>query len=676
MNPTRMECRMATIVHTVGELSLWQWRIDGTTGTDRRQSRRIRNRQNDGINAIPPVRVVNEFVVSRQLQESRAGLIIGDYMRKVITLLCLIPILVGARERGPLLTYALKSAERVAKNADDPGKTNPTSRDLFTASLIYLEADGDITRVKTMLDVAARMQDRDQASKTYGNFRWNWNRPEIVDRNAVDFCMQGGSLIWLRHRDKLPADIREPLKKTLELGVEGCMRHRVGDAYTNIALMSAANLILLGEGFDDAKATAEGLKRLDAAVKYTLSNGTHEYSSPTYYGVNLDVLVVLEAQCRSDAARAQAKRLLDLFWTDIAASFYPAGKKLAGPNSRTYDYLRGLGILDNHLWYNGWIDGPPIGSIGVIWPMLGRYEPAESIRKISDRLPRLVRQSWGIEKHHARTLYVLPDVALGSSAACYNGSMDMPLTVDLPGPRTGVRGYYIPDGRGDPYGKLKITEKSGHEKALHLNTFFTAVQAKTDALALVVYREKDIPADCKSLQTHWVMPRDVDQVIVNGKVVDRSQRQWRVEVPLNTAVIFRKGSAGVAVSFPWSRDCAGNSATPQLMDDGNLFGAIRLTLDHRVEAGKPAAPPAAVIAVSIGSGLDDRRFAEWTKAMNSQRYDVAADAKSVRASVTTSNGVLTVGAKPPFNVPAELSPAPLRAVLEIDGADIGKGTLN
>ncbi|MGA2496978.1 MAG: hypothetical protein ABSH20_04520 [Tepidisphaeraceae bacterium] len=596
-------------------------------------------------------------------------------MRKVLAVLCLVPMLTGARERGPLLAYALKSAERVAQSADDPERSNASSRDLFAASLIYLEAGGDVSRVKAMLEVAAKMQDRDETSKTYGNFRWNWNRPEIVDRNAVDFCMEGGSLIWLRHRDKLPAGIREPLKKMLELGTEGCMRHRVGDSYTNIALMSAANLVLLGEGLDNPKATEEGLKRLDAAVKYTLANGTHEYDSPTYYGVDLDVLGVLEAQCKSDAACAQAKRLLDLFWTDIAASYFPGGKKLTGPNSRTYDYLRGLGNLDNHLWYNGWIDGPPVGSFGIIWPLLGRYEPGESIRKISDRVPRLVRQSWGSDKQHARTLYVLNDIALGSSAACYGGWMDMPLTVDFPGPRESVRGYYIPDGRGDPYGKLKIMEKSGHEKALHLNNFFTSAQSKTDALALAVYREKDYPDDYKSLQTHWVMPRDVDQIIVNGKAITHNQKQWQVVVPAGAPVIFRKGSAAVAVCFPWSRDCAGKPATLQLIDDGNSYGAVRLTLDHHVSADQPAAPPAAIIAVSVGSGLNDASFAAWARAIEAQKCDVSAGAAAIRATVTTTNGVVTISAKAPFKVPTDLIPAPPRAVLEIDGVDVGKSIL-
>ncbi len=597
-------------------------------------------------------------------------------MRRAIAVLCLVPMLMGARERGPLLAYALKSAERVARSADDPEKSNASSRDLFAASLIYLEAGGDVGRVKMMLEVAAKMQDRDETSKTYGNFRWNWNRPEIVDRNAVDFCMAGGSLLWVRHRDRLPAEVRGPLKKMLELGTEGCMRHRVSDAYTNIALMSAANLILLGEGLDNSKATEEGLKRLDAAAKYILANGTHEYDSPTYYGTDLDTLGLLEAQCKSEVARAQAKRLLELFWTDVAASYHPASQKLAGPNSRTYDYLRGLGILDNHLWYNGWIDGPPIGSFGIIWPMLGRYEPGENLRKISDRFPRLVRQSWGLEKQHARTLYVLRDVALGSSAACYGGWMDMPLTVDFPGPRESVRGYYIPDGRGDPYGKLKIMEKSGHEKALHLNTFFTAAQSKTDALALVVYREKDIPAECKSLQTHWVMPRDVEQIIVNGKSITHNQKQWQVDVPAGSPVVFRKGSAAVAVRFPWSRDCAGKPATLQLLDDGNAYGAIRLTLDHHIATDRPAAPPAAVIAVSVASSLTDTSFADWVRTIEAQKYDVSAGATSVRATAKTSNGDITVAAKAPFNVPAELVPAPSRAVLEIDGVDIGRNLLN
>jgi hypothetical protein len=91
--------------------------------------------------------------------------------------------------------------------------------------------------------------------------------------------------------------------------------------------------------------------------------------------------------------------------------------------------------------------------------------------------------------------------------------MDLPLGVDFANPdRQAVRGYFIPDARRDPYGKKKIPAGGGHDKTLHLRPFWAGIQRQTDALGLVIYRDRDYPANPPSLESHFVFPLDVDEI--------------------------------------------------------------------------------------------------------------------------------------------------------------------
>ena len=218
----------------------------------------------------------------------------------------------------------------VWERAADPEKHNLTSREIFTAAINFCEARQNPERLARLFDLAWQLQDRDPASKTYGNFRWYWNHPTVDDANAVEFCMEAGTLLWIRHRDTMPAAARAKLAKILALAVEGCRRHKVATSYTNIALMNAANLILLGENLDQPEALSAGRQRLDELYRYTLANGTHEYDSPTYYGIDLGVLSRLETFAREKRDRAIARALLELFWTDVAANWLPSVQRLAG----------------------------------------------------------------------------------------------------------------------------------------------------------------------------------------------------------------------------------------------------------------------------------------------------------------------------------------------------------
>lgn len=565
-------------------------------------------------------------------------------------------------DRARLLQESAASGERTWRRLDQP-RPDFSSRGLFAVALAWAEGGIHLDRLGRLFDFAAAMQDRDPASRSYGNFRWQNSHTTIFDYNAVEFSIRGGVLVWMRHRDKLDASTRDKLRELLEFGAEGCLRHRVRESYTNIALMNAGNLILLGEAIDKPAVAREGYQRLERVLLYTVEGGIHEYSSPTYYGVDLEDLLLIEAFCREESGRDQARALLELFWRDIALNFLPSAQKYAGANSRSYDYLHGLGNLDTHLQFAGWIEGTPPPAPDLVYTLLGRWQPPAELRQL--KFPRLVRQIWGLDPSQARTHFLSSEISLSTASAAYGGRMDFPLTVDLAGPRESVRCYFTSDGRGDPYGKQKIPESIGresHQKALHLNPFWTAAQRGADALGLVIYREGDVPADMPLLQSHFVMPREADAFYAGAREV-KFETGKPLTLPLDPGepVALQRGSSAVGVRVPWA-----NGASAALIFDGNKFGAVRLTVDHRSPGAEPL--PAAAFCVRIGSDLrTGADFAAWRAKFAAEKIAAASDEHHIRLQ---ADGMV-VEANAPFKEPARIEPAPTRSVLEENGKDVG-----
>lgn len=598
-----------------------------------------------------------------------------------------------APDRSEVIRYAARSGEgtwrKVGSLAD-----SLTSREIFRYALALSEAGMHAERLERLFEVARRMQDRRPQSRGYGNFRWRWSESEVEDFNAVEFCMQAGAVLWLRHREQMPARARAILLDTLDYATQGCLRHNVRESYTNIAIMNAQNLILLGEALGRPKVAEAGYERLDRVVLYTWEYGTHEYVSPTYYGVDLECLAFIERFCRRERGREQARALLDLFWTDTALNWFPPARKLAGAQSRTYDYLRGLGHLDTQLWVEGWLPGRPRGGTGAIYPALAEWQPSRKHLELAGRFPRLARQSWGIDRAQSRTHYLLRDVTLSTAGSGY-GAMDMPLTVDLPGDRKSVRCYFIPDARGDPYGKKKIPA-GAHQKARHLKPFWRAAQRKTDALGLVVYRSRDLPGEYETLESHFVMPREVDEIWIGERRVEFGKGEAAVHpVGQNEAVALRKGTAAVGVRVPWGRDLADKAASVALVDDGNRYGAVRLTVSHGnakgdADAGDagparsaPDVPAGAAFWVRVGGGLgvlggrgdDNDTFDLWRREFARARPRVGVRGDEVHVTVPGSGGPVSVGACGSSPTGGGATPAPSEAVLELDGEDVGRRIL-
>lgn len=596
-----------------------------------------------------------------------------------LTFLFALPVMLVAQvpPREEVIRYAVESGESTWRKATQRAE-NLTSRELFTYALALCEANVHLERLELLFELAKRLQERDPDSRGYGNFRWRWSDGAVLDFNAVEFSMQGGALLWLRHRNRIPSPARETLREILEYAVQGCLRHRVRESYTNIALMNAQNLILLGEVLGQPEVADEGYARLERICLYTYEFGIHEYCSPTYYGTDLDCLVLIEAFCQRERGRKQAQALLELFWTDIALNWFPASQRLGGARSRDYDYLRGLGYLDVQMWMFGWLTDGPQGGINVIYPALAAWRPPARLRQMNlHRFPRLVRQSWGISAVHSRTHYLHRDVTLSSAGANY-GPMDFPLTVDLPGERNFPRCYFIPDARRDPYGKKKIPA-GPHQKTLHLRPFWAAAQRRGDALGLVIYRDRDRPENPATLESHWVMPRGGEGFWVGDREVEISDgKPMALPLKPDEAVVLRQGTAAVGVRVPWARGLDGQPAPRALVYDGNPYGVVRLTVAHHSFWGveSPQANAGAAFWVRIGSGLDtDEAFQQWRHQFTMAPAQVEALPEHVLIKVEGTDGPVVVGAAAPYTGCFALEPSPSRAVLELDGEDIGRRIL-
>lgn len=554
-----------------------------------------------------------------------------------------------------------------------------SSRGLFAYALALCESDQHLERLERLFVLAAQMQDRDPRSRHYGNFRWYWSDERVADANAVDFCMRAGPRLWSRFRERMTPAARARLKELLEISAHGLLGHEVAESYSNIALMNAGGLILLGEALGRPEVADEGYARLDRFVFYTWESGVHEFDSPTYTGVDLDCLGLIEAAGQREPGRAAARALLELFWTDVALNWFPPAQKLAGAHSRTYDYLRGLGYLDVQLALQGWISDPLPKDPDILLGASVRWHPAPAMRELSGRFPRLVRQGWGPQSCQSRTHYLLAGITLSSLGTSYGGRMDMPLTVDWPGPRASVRGYFIADGRDDPYGKKKIAA-GPHQKAFHLNPFWAAAQRRGDALGLVLYREKDLVTNTTTVVSDFVLPADADGFFVGDQAVSLAPHQpVRVPVGAGQTVVVRQGRSALGLRVLWARGLDGRPAPMALVYDGNPFGAVRLAVEHVPPGTNPvfqAHCAGAAFWARVADGLDsDGALAAWRRQFANATTESDVGVERLRFRVAGTDGPVALTASVPWAAPEALEPAPSRAVLELDGTEVGRPLL-
>lgn len=572
---------------------------------------------------------------------------------------------------GPASRPSPQDAQRLdrAWRGIEPVRPSLGVRSLFDFALEAAAVAYRPDRIARALALAEQMQDRDPNSRTFGNLRWYWRAEKPEDRNAVEFCMQKGILVWMLYQDRLNGDGRQRLKRLIDLSVEGIRRHNVSESYTNIFLMKAWNCIAIGENTARGALAAEGRQMLDRWLIYTWESGIHEYLSPTYYGVDLESLGLIARHARSPQARLNATVALRLFYTDIAANWFAPCLRLGGAHSRDYDYLTGHGHLDRLLRAAGWIptdtpQGPSAFEKHCLWPMARRYHEKERL------VPRTVHQRWGAAPGQTATHYVGRHFSIGSAGANY-GPMDKVLTVDLAaGPQAPVVSFLM-DARGDPYGQQRFLTGGGHSKAFHVTPFVTSVQRGPEVLLLASADPSDprfrrYAPEPTCLLSHVVIPAAAELWTADEPARPAAGKP-PVELPAGGPAFLRFQDVAVGI---WMKP-----GPARLVNDGGKYPVIRLTVTH--SDGKPTRRATVAVWVRAAERLDDAGFAAFRKAfrgpletgVSGDRVEAAAPGLKGRlrlaADVARGERIAVEGAEP----------AAEKLLLAVNGRDVGREIL-
>jgi hypothetical protein len=502
-----------------------------------------------------------------------------------------------------------------------------TRRDLPNLALFRLATGADPREAERLLRLAFADQDTDPHSKEYGSLSWLVGSSAVSDENMVEFGTQAVGPILLEYGGCLSPEFRKELQPHLRASVAALRRRTFRTpAYTNIFLMKAVNLILLGEAAGDATAADDGYAELDHWIAYTRETGIHEFDSPTYYAVDLNSLGLGYRYARRPGAREKFRAILDYFWSDIAANTFRG--HLAGPNSRNYDFLRDAGGLDCYLYAEGilpalTIDKLDLEKVYVLVSLAEKgYHPDAKVLALADGAERVVRQRWDTRPGTDRYHYLTPGFALGSAGGSY-GPQDRLLTAELASAKDLPVITVVPDVFDEPYGKRKTKDRSGHNKPTHLPLNAAAVQERGALLALLDLDAAKAP-ETDSLATNVLLPARADALRLDGKPVS-------VETGLaltgrrDCVVGVREGESAVVVRVFRADGCAGQVPVPVLKADavGLASGAARLAVYHYQGPARRLEEPHVRVGLLVLAEhcRDDRGFAELLERVRAARIE-------------------------------------------------------
>ena len=560
-------------------------------------------------------------------------------------LLILVALMVGHGEGAAAVAPALDPAtitaigEHLDRNWKElEGEPKPTQgvRELFECALEAAGSGWHPERVEHLYSLATRYQDRDPTSKTQGNLHWIFSETAVHDTNAVEFTMQMAALTWAFYRDRLTPAARTLLKELMEHAIVGVRSHQVKEAYTNIYLMKIWNCIALGEALEHPDLADEGYAMLKRWLAFTAANGVSEFLSPTYTGCDLDSLGLIARWAGRDAGRSDARTALAIIWDSLAANWFPPAERISGAHSRDYDYLTGHGRVEAHIQAAGWLargievpnDAMPVAG-SVFWNLEQWNPPAEWRTACAPEPPRMVVERVGPEPWERLVNHVGRHFSLASAGFSY-GNMDQPVTMCVDGGGKIPMMNLFMDGRGDPYGREKITSGSGpHHKALHLVPFLASVRRDAEVLvALAIdpsgrnlgHSEEEIT----QLSTELVLPL-VDAVHING----RSMPLKDTPIPPGAVVVVVKGDVALGIRVLQARGDGGEAVPVTFLVDGREHGACRLAIQHAT--GKPTVPASAVLWLRAAEGLDEAGIAHF-----------ASTFAAAKATVSGSPALLTL----------------------------------
>ncbi len=554
-------------------------------------------------------------------------------------------------------------------------KPDDNSRETYAFILTAAARGWHPETLPAVIDLVEEMHERDPANKGYGNYRWYRKNEHPDDFNAVQFCMQTASLTWLLYRDQLVPDARTKLEAAIRLASEGVRNQVVKVDYTNIFLMRLSNAILIGQATNQPALVAQGKAWFTEWFAYTRAHGIHEFSSPTYYGVDLDDLGSLSRYAADPEVRAEANQALQFLWTDIAANWFEPYQGISGAYSRDYGFLTGHGYLDQHLLRAGWLPAPVDGESRPVLNDLAHVDPPANARSRWGDGPRIVAQQYGLNPTQRADHYVGRHFSLGSAGEMY-GAQDRLLALTFDGgPKEPIVSFSL-EYRDDPYGQSKVASSGGHDKLTHLMPLVGTVQDHAEVLQVLSL--DPMHARNPAGGSAPIVYAGVWATVVLPAQVQVWQRDHLAppgaEIPLDPAdtIFLRSGTTAAAIRFVYAQGEDGQPAEISLFRDGAKFGAWRLSA--LLSPGKPKRTVVAALWVRAAEGLDDQQFARFRFDFNQASLEAHAAVKQHQLTVSVPGmmGQMAVTQdleKRKTTAATGFDPAALKGILTVDGVE-------
>lgn len=570
-------------------------------------------------------------------------------------------------EPTPAQTKSLAGIFSRIEKADD----RLGARDLMKYVLEAAVAGESQAKIGQAIHTLREQQELRPGNPTFGNFRWYRGQPEVKDRNAVQFVGQNAMALALGHPGLLNPENETSFRAMMKDAAIGAKNQRVLPSYTNIFLMKAANLVLLGQYLQQPELSEQGRINLKEWFEYTKLNGITEYNSTTYTGVDMDCAIQLVRLSQHPRDRQFGRSILQLLWTEVAANWFEPASRLGGSHSRDYNYLLGIGSLDAQLAANGWLPPAKPDALGAENGSREWRAPAEWTATIRPILPREVIQRWGQGLGQTATNWVTSTYCIGTCGAG-KAFDDKVFAMQFPGDRRTPMVYYVLDGRNDPYGISREPDSNGHGKTLHLRPTLGTVQ-KNDRVLLMAADDTERPKhlrpvpELRGLWSHWVFPSDAAVVNADGSSAAPGP------LPASQAVFIRKGGVVLGLRVLEARKEWSNETRlgVKLIRDGDANKAARITVEH----GAGAHPGQGLVAFAAETALaaNEAAFATFARRFSAENVRFAYAKDVAEIAVGENDRAMAVAldlAKGKILRLEGAAPFPADKILSVNGRDL------
>ena len=211
----------------------------------------------------------------------------------------------------------------------------------YAAMLIASPREKHQIEGRVLLEKVLGLQDQNPESATFGIWAWYYEESlaemAAPDYNWADFL--GATLAVLLHDypDRLPPELLEKTRTSLEYSCRAIIKRDVKPSYTNIAMMGATVTAAAGELLDQQDLLDYGRMRILRNLKHFRDTGNFtEYNSPNYTPVVITELERMLYLVNDPACRLAAAELLIGAWQTVAEHYHVPTQQWAGPFSRTY----------------------------------------------------------------------------------------------------------------------------------------------------------------------------------------------------------------------------------------------------------------------------------------------------------------------------------------------------